>query len=70
MIRAGEGNREKMTEEDATLSRRDRQQARSFAVGGHPMSVRQIVLERHTWLSPVCPLSPHRVPGLSHTFPA
>jgi hypothetical protein len=35
MMRAVEENRENMGEEDGTLSRRDRQQARSFAVGGY-----------------------------------
>jgi hypothetical protein len=53
MVRTGEGNREDMREEDATLNRRDKHEARSFAVGGH-WSRRvyvTIVLERHKWLS-------------------
>lgn len=35
MVRVDETDWERTGEEDATLSRRDRQQARSFAVGGH-----------------------------------
>jgi hypothetical protein len=75
MVRTGEGNREDMREEDATLSRRDKQQARSFAVGGHwsrrvhPMSVRHN-RTRAPHMAQLYPLTPHHVSGISHTIPA
>jgi hypothetical protein len=53
MVRTREGNREDKREEDATLDRRDKHHARSFAAGGHWLRrVRHNrTRERHTWLS-------------------
>lgn len=53
MVRLREGNREDKREEDATLNRRDKHHARSFAVGRHWLRrVRHNrIRERHTWLS-------------------
>lgn len=53
MVGTREGNREDKREEDATLNRRDKHHARSFAVGGHWLRrVRHNrTRQRHTWLS-------------------
>jgi hypothetical protein len=53
MVRTCKGSREDKREEDATLNRRDKHHARSFAAGGHWLRrVRHNrTRERHTWLS-------------------